>query len=325
MSDVVIIGAGNLGKRHLASLLSISELLKCIYVVDKKDTAMSELNSFLNSEKIEWNDEKLRFVSTVKDLPKKIFLVVVATPSTVRFDVLNSLREKDVKYILLEKVLFQDLRHYYKANEVVAALGSRVWVNCPRRMMDHFKELASFFPDPSTTNIKVYGSNWGLACNSIHMIDFGATISKTPKYKVVEEQINPVIVNSKRSGFVEFMGDFKIEFDTGTVMTIDCQEAGSTNLFIELSSPEFTAKICSITGQYQILDNSGIVFRDEIRPLILQSELTKEVFNNLRKSGACDLTELNESIQLHLPFFKFLLEKYNYITNKKNNNILPIT
>ena len=119
MKRVSVIGIGNLGLRHLESLINSKMNLE-IYALDPSLTAIKNAMDYIS--KIHY-DEKLisvKFISEIVELPKDIDLVIVSTNSNIRLKVINNLLLKSkIKYLVLEKVLFQRLKDYEDCNSLL--------------------------------------------------------------------------------------------------------------------------------------------------------------------------------------------------------------
>ena len=90
MKRVSVIGIGNLGIRHLESLINSKMNLE-IYALDPSIKAIQ--NAVDYTSKLQY-DEKLisiKFVSRIVELPKDIDLVIVSTNSNIRLKVVNNL------------------------------------------------------------------------------------------------------------------------------------------------------------------------------------------------------------------------------------------
>lgn len=114
MNSVAIIGAGQLGSRHLQGLARIEEPLE-IYIVDPHEQSLKVSNKRFQ-EIPNHNNKTLHLLTNVQELPLNIDFVVLATNSKQRLHVLKELlKQSTVKYLVLEKFLFPYVEEYKAA------------------------------------------------------------------------------------------------------------------------------------------------------------------------------------------------------------------
>mgnify|MGYP000158850161 CR=1 FL=1 len=200
----LIIGAGQLGSRHLQALIRVDYLQK-IFVLDPSKSSL-DIAKKRAAEII--TDTEIVYVDDWEKIPLILDLVIVATNADVRFEICNHLFGCfDVKYAILEKVLFQDISSFEKIEELIVEKKIKVWVNHPRREWIVYRDLKeSFLIDDRLISFEFFGSNWGLASNSLHLIDLCSYLSSSEVSEIDSEFVDNVLLESKRSGFIEFSG-----------------------------------------------------------------------------------------------------------------------
>ena len=166
---ISVIGCGNLGKRHIESLVKSKEPLD-IHIVDKSNAALE----ICLKEFEHLSNKSVRIMpSDINNLPNKLDLAIVATTSDARRLVLVDLiAKKDVDHLLLEKFLFDEVTQYHEIEMLLTKNSITTWVN---EWMSHeksFLKLASLFKNNQSIDMRVYGKNWRLCCNSVHFINF---------------------------------------------------------------------------------------------------------------------------------------------------------
>ena len=166
MKKVAIIGAGQLGSRHLQGLKSAKNEL-AIYVMDQSNDSLKLAEERYNQVNDNGFAKDVHFVTSMEMLPKDLEVVIIATGSIPRAMLTKALLEhSDVKYLILEKILFPRLDEYEEIQEVIIKKNVKAWVNCPRRLFAYYQKLHGMIDSPF--EMTVDGSNWGLCCNSIH-------------------------------------------------------------------------------------------------------------------------------------------------------------
>ena len=202
-SNVAIIGAGQLGSRHLQGLANCATPLS-IFLVDPSAASIATAQERFAAVPASKN-HILHTVGAINDLPRDLELVIVACTADYRFGVYgNLLKYTEPRVILLEKVLFQDLDQYPQAIELAAASRSQTIVNLAQRYWPFFRILKSQVANKSELSITITGSNWGLGCNAVHNVDIAEFIWGMPGQTTA--RLDGALRESKRANCHEFTG-----------------------------------------------------------------------------------------------------------------------
>lgn len=322
MFNISIIGAGQLGSRHLQGLKTAKLEMK-IEVVDTSEESLSM--SRLRYEQVPNNTQikNIRFIKSIAELSDEQDLVIVATGAGPRYAITKELiKNKKIKNIIFEKVLFQKIDDYLEIENLLVVNHINAWVNCPRRMYSFYSNLKDLFIDSNKLILNITGGDWGVGCNSIHFIDLLAYISKAKQYKVNVSTLDPVLFSSKRVGYVEFSGILSIITERGDILTLISQKDSVAPTIVTIQSDKLTV-IVDETNQLMFSLESGECVKSNIQ-VPYQSQLTGIVAEQILLHGISLLTSFNESKILHLAFIKPLLEFYNNI-NRQESKICPIT
>ena len=112
MHTLLLIGAGNIGRRHLQGILLANNQLE-IFVVEPHLPNHDLINQAV-TEAGGLRQHQLKIFSSLDEIEKTDFeIVIIATNADVRKNVLlDFLSKKTVTYLVLEKVLFQTLDDY---------------------------------------------------------------------------------------------------------------------------------------------------------------------------------------------------------------------
>jgi predicted dehydrogenase len=138
ISVVAIIGAGQLGSRHLQSLSKTDYLL---YVVDPSEESLKLAKERFDEVADEFRGS-ISYLNRIDDLPAEIDVCIVATNSKVRAQVTESLLlHSRIRFLILEKVLFPVLKEYDHIQQLLKNSSTKAWVNCPRRMFPIFNHI----------------------------------------------------------------------------------------------------------------------------------------------------------------------------------------
>lgn len=305
--QIGMIGAGNLGARHLQAFALAKEAYQ-ITVMDVSREALKRAEEIFAGTKGSEKHET-RFVSGIADMPARMDLVVVATGSDVRRRVVEELlAHADVSYLVLEKVLFQRPGDYEAVSELLEQKRVKAFVNCPRRMYPVYEMLREKLRGARSMEITVSGSDWNLGSNAVHMLDLIAYLAGSDSIRLDLSGLDPECRQSRRNGFLEI---------TGTI----CGSMGRCRSFSVASydragvpaSMVITSDICRIyiaewKKELELADEStGWEWRKESFDMPYQSRLTQLVAEELLSGGSCRLTAFEESCRLHLALERQLI------------------
>ena len=136
MKKIFIIGAGQLGSRHLQALKNITIPLD-INVIDPSKKSLDIAKQRYDSIKIIDNNN-VSYYESINDVDSLsiVDLVIIATASNVRFQATIQLLNKfSVKTIIFEKILFNNPKDYSKIHKLLKSKNVSAFVNCTMRMM----------------------------------------------------------------------------------------------------------------------------------------------------------------------------------------------
>ena len=321
MYNIAIIGAGQLGSRHLQGLKLIP-LETNIYIVDISSESLEIAQNRYNEVEENFLIKSFNICHSIDQLPEFIDLVIIATSSIPRIKTTKELLEtKSVKYIVFEKILFPSIKDYQIAQDLLNNYNVKSWVNCPRRMFSHFKQISAQISKSERIDFHYIGLDWGLACNSIHFFDLFSFFTEETQINYDLSLLEPVVFKSKRAGYVEFMGTIKGYTPNGSTITLsslkntdgsdlnDIIVIKGANLLVEVNEP---------------LNN--MIINKNITPIITprQSQITGMMAEQIVLNGISDLTTFEESAQIHTQFLTPLINFYNKI-NSSNIDYCPIT
>lgn len=320
MYNVAIIGAGQLGSRHLQGLKQSSLPMK-IWVMDKSEESLIIAKE--RYDEVEPICEKqIELVNDIIKLPDSLDLVVVATGSIPRAALVKGLlQHAEVKYMILEKILFPKSSEYDEIGKIIKEKGVKCWVNCARRLFGVFHQVESILSG-SNIEMRYEGFDWGLCCNAIHLIDLFMMYTKEDKYILDTTGLIPEIIKSKRKGYIEFYGTLKATTPKGSSLTLICKKERS-----ERSDNDY---IISIHDQMnRILVDEGnselnINGHKSSFRLPYQSETTGIYADMILRMGYIPLTSYYLSANYHREFIEKMLDYYNSLIEEKTD-LLPIT
>lgn len=322
---ILLIGAGQLGSRHLQSCLKL-KTSATIYVVDECEdsleltkTRANEIDSSVSHDTI--------YSKNLPDLKENhIDFLIIATGAGPRLLILDSVLQKyTIKFAILEKVLFQDLESYKKAKDLLNLHQVRCFVNCPLRAYPVFKQIKSqFISKENPTTIEYKGGEWiGLACNSIHYLDLMNYLTSELLIDIKIDNLDDGYIPSKRPGNVEFTGQIIAEYSKGSKLSVKSIRKSDKVSVISIINGKYRIDIEELTGKYKVFESNVLKSKNQYE-ILYQSDLTHKMIQQMKETNSCELIHFEDSTKIHEIFIRKLLKHYNkHLAEKKY--ILPIT
>ena len=322
--NVLLIAVGGIGFRHFQALMNCQSDF-VLYVVDVSREALEQARSYAEEQK---SQRWIRYYSTVSEIESSVCfrIAIIATSSLVRRSVFEELITGfPVETIIFEKVLFPKVEDYDAVERLLEENHVVAYVNCPRRLLDIYRNLREKVCLSGKLHAQIKGNNWGLACNSIHMLDLFAYLSASdPEYVTCSGSLlEDSIYDSKRKGYIEFYGKLTGKIGEKTTYLIECGH-GEPSSLIELFTD--TTYFCIDEGNGLLTAqelNSGELVKQNFR-LSYVSQTTTQVIDRLLSGQEIGLTRYEESKLLHIPILREFIRKRNEIRGKEDE-LCPIT
>ena len=319
MKKIAIIGAGQLGSRHLQGIAQCNFDIS-IEVVEpfelSRQTAKERYEEIKNNSFV----KRIDFFDSIEKLSSELDLVIVATGADVRAKVIQSLLlGKNVDNLVLEKVLFQTIKEYAEIEKLLKETKTACWVNHPRRMFPFYHRLKEVFKDTKQLMYTVNGGAWGMGCNALHYIDHLAFLVDSEKLTVSTQFLDDELYDSKRKGFVEFNGLL-----TGKIanhcFSLYANAEGTMDSF-SICSEKVSVKIDESKGEMEIAkEKDGWIWKKEKEKIIyFQSELSQVLAEDILIHKNTSLPTYAQAKALHVPFIEALLDKMEQITGCKQD------
>lgn len=316
MSNILLVGAGQLGSRHLQALALLTIEVN-IFVVDPSSESLMIAKQRFDEIADSFN-VNITYSQDINDIPGVIDIAIVATSSKVRRKVIEAIISKSqVKYFVLEKVLFTRSDDYEIVSELLIRNNISAWVNCPRRMNQYYKNLSSKLN--GNISLNAIGNGWGLGCNVIHLLDLFAFLSRNSNCIVDTQNLIPEIFESKRAGYIELGGTIAAYTDGGDTFSATCYMNGVSplTLFISAENARYVISEGSTARVWKSESENNWVWEEENFTIDFQSKLTNRFVEQLLLEGNCELTTYEESAKLHLAFINAIIPFQEKLQNKK--------
>ena len=305
MLQIALIGAGQLGSRHLQALALLDRAAR-VTVVDPTESSLAtakERFAQIAQDKVE-----AVFTQDFGGLPKSLDGAVVATGANVRRKAIEALlQQSQVKVALLEKVLFQRIEDYASVGALLENSGTRAWVNCAQRLWPFFSDLRPRTLGRSNLQVSVTGAQWGLGCNAIHNLDLLPFLTGDAGCRI-ESGLDAGSIASKRPGFIEFTGSLYGFGARGNRVLQSSYRDGNAPFAFEVQAEDFHATWNVHEKRMRIAEAAGgWKWREEKVSPLYQSKLTHLVLAEMLDHGRSVLPAYAESAALHLSMLEVFL------------------
>ena len=310
--NVLLIGSGNVGSRHIQGILKSNFNIN-LHVVEINSLSINVTKKRILEVKSK--NKKIFFHKNLQ-FKKKIFdLSIIATNAYGRLNIIKKmLKFKIIKNCIIEKIAFQSLKDYKKSIELLEINGINSWVNCARNYHPVYNLIKRNIIKQKKTLMHIKGNSWNMASNSIHFIELFNYITSRNINGNYSINKNNVILKSKKSGYLEIKGVFKIFNDFGDSLILEDRDI--------YKKYDLKIKIKNLSNKFLINETTHIlesnIFKKKLYNFreLKQSNLSKKYFDSLVKKKKILLPTLRESLQSHKSLFKLISESLKL---KKNN------
>lgn len=319
--NIVIIGAGQLGGRHLEGLLKSRFSLR-VYIIDNSRKSLNRL--IKTFKKTYYNETKsLTFHLDMNELPELVDVAIISTTADVRKQIIEQLISKlKIKNLVLEKILFQKKDDLPSIQGLLTKNNIDCWVNCPRRTFKIYKKLKSELGGQKI-QMNFQGRDWGLACNAVHFIDLLVFFTGEDDLIFNNTGLHNRLYKSKRNRFKELKGSLTIQTKTGSrlVLIDDYKSSYKKELTISVQN-----KIYQIYESENYMDvvKSNILQKKEKFKIPFQSQMTGDIVDEIILNKKSELVSYSKCVKYNYLMLESLLGHFSKI-NKDFKEICPIT
>lgn len=321
MYSIVIIGAGQIGSRHLQACARLA-LDAEVHVYDISENALAIAKKRYQEVENTTGGIKVKYYSRLNELPKDIDIAIIATDARQRYSVTKELlAQKNIRNIIFEKVVFQSKSQFHDIKDLLDELKVNAWVNCSRRMYSLYKSIKGILPENNSIYMSVVGGEWGLGCNSIHFIDLFAYLTSCNEFIIDSSNIDKRILSSKRPGYFEFSGSLLVNGAHDNKLQLFSMNKSSSIIHISVMTESMSVVIDERNGLMK-LNRKDNDWKNEFTEFTtpFQSQLTHIAINQILSERSCELTEYESSMIHHLP----LLESLNDFICKLTGELIAV-
>lgn len=324
--NIAIIGVGQIGSRHLQALA----LLSCpvsIYLVDPSEASLATAVERFGQVKGLVKPENVHTLLDIEQLPGSIDIAIIASSAQIRRALVDTLLSaKQVRYLILEKFLFQKPEDFDHIGDLIAGKNIPTWVNCPRRVVAFYKKLKQDIGPSQRVAFSVAGSQIGIGCNGIHYLDLMSFLTGELNFTLSPDGLDAGIKESKRPGFIEFTGSLQGFSANGSSFHLTSFAGGSTPTLLTIASEVFTCVIREGEGKAWFSEHkNNWQWEERACSIPFQSQITHLLVEEILQTGTSQLTTYEDSKLLHLSILKALTAHAQSLPSISGDQLCPIT
>ena len=301
MVNVCLIGCGGVGKRHLEAMLKV-----------KNDINIEVVEPNIENTPTTLVGQNINYFSKIEDVSNNIDICLIATTANIRKKVILELvSKKNVKFMILEKVVFQNEKDFDEILKLFEEKNIKSWVNCHLRAQTIYKELKTqSIISYDTTMTYEYSDDFTLSSSAIHILDLFSYLCDDYDLEIQDIVTDTELKSSRHSGCVDFNGYMKVKSTNGYELVVKKRDAHFGE-HLTIYHNDLTVR----SSEGDDPDNRIGFVQDKKIPYVWQSSLTNSYIDDIIEKSDCDLSTLENSAKLHkimLKSFRNLLkEKYN--------------
>jgi hypothetical protein len=313
---VLISGAGEIGSRHLQSMVSCA-LPLTVYLHSDNPKSLENCQQRWIEANGEASPHRLRMCYDLADVPQWIDLAIVASTSSSRLLLVEAIvKRSQVRYWLLEKVVAQSATDVERMLGQVGVKGSRSWVNYYMQAQGWYADIKSHLLPRTPKHMTVTGGAWGLACNSLHFIHLHGWFCGSQLVSLNADKLTKAWHESKRPDNWEIYGGLEAVFsDDGRLELLSTP--GPVSYALSLTDGAYT---------WQIDEQRGVALRSDgfevLGRVPYQSERT--LVEEILIRGDCRLPTFAEIAAADQLFISTMLNHWRQYMDR-SAQLVPIT
>jgi hypothetical protein len=233
MKNILLVGAGNLGSRHLQGIAKLRQPVN-VMVVEPNSNAQEVARN-------RWHEVPSSELHTLvfanfEDIGSDVDLAIVATLAIDRFAIIKRLIELKVSHILCEKVAFQSVQLYQNALQLLSSSSTQIYLNYIYRMSDEIQQIKHSFQN-KVVDLTVSAGDVELGCNLIHHLDLGTFLNNGAEItKLVIDDVEISNSNRRHHSLLSFYGVAKAEYANGAALQANLLNTANKDCVIQVSN-----------------------------------------------------------------------------------------
>ncbi|NQU17108.1 MAG: Gfo/Idh/MocA family oxidoreductase [Candidatus Saganbacteria bacterium] len=301
-NNIVIIGMGNMGKRHLQAVANLS-IIGEILCYDISHGSLDSVPAFLKENNICNNNIRttISFDEIIKAINAET-IVIIATTAQGRHQIIANVITLRPLAIIAEKPLCQSIDEYEMIMALSRDTNVPLYVNFPRHMYGFYREIYESLKGSKAKGFSAVFSG-GMGCIGIHLLDLLVWILEVKTYKILFSD-NHSVYHAKRAGYCDLAGVLLLSINDTNVAFLHSQKDEGHSL-IEFYSQNNKFRIYESEKKMVVQDVSiGIDVREIDLPFT--SQLTDKIITALIQKERVELPNISQSYLTHKILFDYI-------------------
>ena len=323
VKTIILVGCGNIGSRHLQAIARLSYSIQ-VYVIEPNDSAQNLAKLRLKEITYDETNHEFFWYKSVNELKKTGDLVVVATNSVGRVDLILDLINKGNTRFLVEKVVCQSVSEYNRLLEKINESNGKGWVNTTPRCFKSYHTIKELLQGERVIcfSVKTNSKN-GLGTNAVHYIDLLSWLVEDNKIILNGESLlDELLPNKRGQNFKEFSGTIIGTVKNGSSLSITFLPNLNDETVLEISANRLKIVIDETNEKITMYGNTkdyNLEFNYEY-----VSSTSTHIIDSILKNDKCLLPTLNELLNAHSELFRIFNAHINKLS-KEDVELCPIT
>ena len=310
MKKITLVGCGNIGSRHLQALVKLPFEAE-IQIVDPNENSKKLAKTRLNEIDYKKSNFIFSWHTSLENIQESD-LVILATNSTNRVELVEKLLEMGNSRFLLEKIVCQSEFEFEHLLSIINSKNAKAWVNTPRRYFDSYQKIKNQIENNQRINLIVNSGNIGLGTNAIHFVDLFFWLINYEEIILNGDFLDERLLPNKRgTDLKEFSGTIMGKASGGSTLSINFLSYENLQIFVNIFSEKDSLLIDeTIEKIYDLRTQNNSEFKIEY-----QSTLTTKITKDILEKDKSFLPTLKESKAAHYELFRIFNSHIKKITN----------
>lgn len=323
MKKITLVGCGNIGSRHLQSLLSFQNPVS-IDVVEPNKNSQKKAKSLIASQLKK--NHHISWHSSIHNLSDTADVAIVATNSIERPKLINELLSQGNKKFLLEKMVCQSSIEYQKIISKLRQNHASAWVNANRRYFQSYHNIKQFFKKSKSFELNIFLGNSGLGTSAIHFVDLFCWLTDNNDISLDGKYLFQKIYSSKRGRlFKEFAGTIVGTTNQNSFLKISSHYNPSVppSVIVDLYDGKNHFVLSELEEKFYSLTNHNGLSKFSFK-FGHTSQLTYPIIQDIIHKGTSNLPTIEDSFKAHSELFRIFNTHINKNLHRKVSKC-PIT
>ena len=300
--NIVLIGLGHIGKRHLQALDRLNTI-DHLFCFDTNKMAWKDVELFCSQNNLRFKN--LQRLDSLESAARHIdhrTIVIVATTAKARIDILLKVIRPKPLAILAEKPLCQYAADYRRLTSAAKKYKVPKFINFPRHVYSVYQHITQELKQAENASFTVVFSG-GMSCNGIHFFELATWLLGAQTFKILYSSVDKDFA-AKRKGFRDFSGEIIVRINEKHLCIFKCHKKESAfALSVQEGNKEFrvyeTEKKMIVHRHPRILSQKKIEL-----PLI--SQLTDRIVTLIAQKKPSGLPGLDAAYLSHRILFDYM-------------------